>query len=354
MEEYMKLPNDIPTQHEKEVKKRKTVLISLISLLGVLAVTSVVLLVVTVVKMKNEAEDIRQKELAAAQLTKAAQATQTAAKETPVPTKDPGKTATEPAKATDTPVPKATDTPVPKATDTPVPTATPTQVIVAVATATPTPNVDRGPTVMLDPGHGGSDGGCAYWVKTESPDGSVSYSERRDGNGNKVWECDIVLAIGLKVREKLQASGVTVMMTREIDTYFDTPTNRMKYASASDIDALISIHLNSAPTKDDHSTHGTEIWYNSDYNENSGKLANLILEELLTLPDSKNRYAKNDSVEGNGLAIPKCSHPTCLVECEFLSYDAAFERLITDEYQDAVATCITNGILKFLDWAGIR
>ena len=352
----MKLPNDIPTQHEKQEKKRKTVLISLISLLGVLAVISVILLVVTVVKMKNEAAQIKAQEVT--ELTRAAQATAAAQKVTP----DPDKKVTEPAKATDTPTPKATDTPVPKATDTPVPTKEPTKEPTAAPTAEPTasavatvtPDPNRGPTVMLDPGHGGSDGGCAYWEKTINEDGKAVYHEKRDGNGNKVWECDIVLAIGLKVREKLQASGVTVLMTREIDTYFDTPTNRMKYASQSDIDAFVSIHLNSAPTKDDHSTHGTEIWYNSDYNVNSGKLANLILEELLKLPDSKNRYAKNDSVEGNELAIPKCSHPTCLVECEFLSADGVFEKLITEEYQDQVAEGITNGILKYLDWAGIR
>lgn len=54
------------------------------------------------------------------------------------------------------------------------------------------------PTVYLDPGHGGTDEGCA-----------------REG----VLEKDLNLAIALLVRDQLDEQGYRVIMSRETDTY---------------------------------------------------------------------------------------------------------------------------------------
>ena len=105
----------------------------------------------------------------------------------------------------------------------------------------------------------------------------------------------------------------------------------------------------------DTTTSGTEVWYNTAANEDSGMLAKYVVEETLAQTGSKLRGKIDERAKwpNDGLAIPKCIHPTCLLECEFISSTDSFNKLITDEYQDLVATGITNGIVKFLKYKGI-
>jgi N-acetylmuramoyl-L-alanine amidase len=80
-------------------------------------------------------------------------------------------------------------------------------------------------TVIIDPGHGGEDTGAI-------------------GNNNK--EKDVVLEIGLKVREYLNkyVPEVNVIMTREKDVA--VPLNeRAHIANENDADLFVSIHANS-------------------------------------------------------------------------------------------------------------
>lgn len=62
----------------------------------------------------------------------------------------------------------------------------------------------EGITVILDPGHGGQDGGAQYPVKVLYPD---------------VAEKDIVLSLSLKVRDQLEQLGADVVMLRETDVW---------------------------------------------------------------------------------------------------------------------------------------
>lgn len=333
----MKLPGHMATDQEKKEKKKKILIISLCSSVAALAIVSIILLCVAINKRVREAE-LR-----------------------PQPTSDVQvKTVTQAPKATNTPTPTptsraskwnglgvATPTPTPeiKPTDTPTPTAVPT----------------RGPTVMIDPGHGGNDGGTS------------GYRDERREDGSHYWECDIVLDIGLKVREKLEALGITVIMTRDEDFFPGTPTERVVFSCTQDIDCLVSIHLNSAPDSTGTDITGTETWYctsitkdvkarleevltseeyesyTNDLLEKREKLASFIQNAVISKTGSKDRYIKPT----DDLALVKSIYPSCLVECEFLSADEIFPKLISDEYQDLVAEGITNGIVKYLDWAGV-
>jgi N-acetylmuramoyl-L-alanine amidase len=81
------------------------------------------------------------------------------------------------------------------------------------------------PLVVIDPGHGGPDSGAV------SPDG---YPEKT-----------IVLAIGKKVRDKLDGSGhFKVLMTRDTDV-FVTLKGRVDFAEQHGADLLVSIHADS-------------------------------------------------------------------------------------------------------------
>src|SRR5437870_177547 len=98
------------------------------------------------------------------------------------------------------------------------------------------PNVGNIQTVVLDPGHGGSD------------KGQVS----RYG-----CEKDFALDVARKVRPLLQSKGVRVIMTREGD-YFVPLEVRAKIANAARNSIFISIHFNA--TNDDPNATGFEIF----------------------------------------------------------------------------------------------
>ena len=137
--------------------------------------------------------------------------------------------------------------------------------------------------VVLDPGHGGTDGGAV---------------------GNGLQEKDLNLKIAKYCKEELeQYSGVTVYMTREDDRYLGDRigdaasdiANRVNKAKEWGADLLVSIHINSGGGQ------GVEVYYpNSNYNATIGKdgedSAQKILDELLKL-GLKNRGIKIRSTE---------------------------------------------------------
>jgi N-acetylmuramoyl-L-alanine amidase len=88
-----------------------------------------------------------------------------------------------------------------------------------------TPVPDRGPIiVMIDPGHGGVDPGA---VK------------------NKIYEKDIVLAIGKKLRDELnKVPGIKAYMTRDRDIFVRL-SDRVKKAQQKGADLFISLHADS-------------------------------------------------------------------------------------------------------------
>lgn len=80
-------------------------------------------------------------------------------------------------------------------------------------------------TVMLDPGHGGTDTGC---------------------RAGKVLEKTITLEITRQVGALLEAKGHRVVLTRESDQATVTLDERTTLAAAHPIDAFVSIHVNAA------------------------------------------------------------------------------------------------------------
>ena len=108
----------------------------------------------------------------------------------------------------------------------------------------PLPRVTRArgsnpPLVVIDPGHGGRDGGAAS-PHLASP------------------EKTITLALGLAMRDALAATGrVRVAMTREDDRYLELE-QRYQIARRLDADLFISVHADAAPAND--AAHGATIY----------------------------------------------------------------------------------------------
>ena len=118
--------------------------------------------------------------------------------------------------------------------------------------------------VYIDPGHGGTDPGAS---------------------GNGIVEKTLVLNVALKLKEKLEANGIKVIMSRTSDVYVSLE-DRSKGANNAKPDLFISIHINSAGAT---SASGIETYY---YKSIDKPLAQSIQSSLISYTGAVNRGAK--------------------------------------------------------------
>ncbi len=190
-----------------------------------------------------------------------------------------------------------------------------------------------GLTILVDPGHGGYDGGAKC----------------RDSG---TWEKELNLAVSLKLRDALALRGAQVVLTRDADVDLCTPDrpatltkkrqdmqNRIAIAQQSGIDLLLSIHMNEYRVR---SESGPQVFYRAG-NEGGRLLAGCLQEALITrLTPKKQRTAM-----AGDYFILQLEAPSALVECGFIS-NAEEERLLRSaDYQTRLAEAIAEGVVLF-------
>lgn len=200
-------------------------------------------------------------------------------------------------------------------------------------------------TVVIDPGHGGFDGGAVA----------------KDGTSEK----NINLAVALELREILKEYPVKVIMTREKDESLDAGAESVKGRKQSDLkkrkeiieeakaNLTISIHLNSYTS--DESVYGAQVFYPKEeqkrtdeetYVKISKEYAQSVQKSLESnISDGRERKAmeKNDTY-----LFKNIKTPMILVECGFLSNLEECNKLKKAEYQGLLAKSIWEGINNIL------
>ena len=187
-----------------------------------------------------------------------------------------------------------------------------------------------GATVMIDPGHGGADGGAV---------------------SGSILEKDLNLDIARRVSRKLPGSGRTATLSRENDTDLsrfsrslaDPITRdldgRVQLAAARDANVLVSIHANHVR---ENYVRGPIVYYRT-ASRRSLELANYIQSELNALDPSRGHRPR----EAGFYLLRNFGGPAVLVEVGFLSNPSDRERLAQSEYRERFARAIGGGILKF-------
>ena len=191
-----------------------------------------------------------------------------------------------------------------------------------------------GKTIVIDPGHGGPDGGAVGKDQTE--------------------EKDIALVVSKKIRDFLQQAGALVYLTRETDTDLaDEGTkglsrrksedirNRLKFIHDKNADFFITIHLNAIPST---VWSGAQTFYYPKFDE-SRHLAQMIQAEIIRNLENTTRAP----LAINGIYLLKYAEvPGSLVEIGFLSNEEEREQLKNEEYQQQMAASIYEGILRYV------
>ncbi len=105
------------------------------------------------------------------------------------------------------------------------------------------------PIVVIDPGHGGPDRGMRGPMRGRW----------------KVYEADLTLQIGRKLRDALRQSGVEVIMTRAKDTLIAL-ADRGRMANVNNASLFLSVHINAANRRwrDPAGARGFETYFLSE------------------------------------------------------------------------------------------
>ena len=175
--------------------------------------------------------------------------------------------------------------------------------------------------IVIDPGHGGIDGGCVF-----------------DG----VLEKDINMQIANDVAKNLRNMGYKVKLVRAGDSYIEK-ADRVEQANLENALLYVSIHQNSCEIS---SVSGIETWYGeNDLADESRRLAQLVQQETISATGAVCRELVSDD---EMCVINKSNMPSCLIETGFLSNKAEREKLCTEEYRGQVAEGIAKGIDMYL------
>jgi N-acetylmuramoyl-L-alanine amidase len=177
-----------------------------------------------------------------------------------------------------------------------------------------------GKTILIDPGHGGSDPGAI---------------------SGGVEEKTVILNVSLLLRSKLEALGATVDMTRDSDQTL-TLQERLDASNRICPDVFIAVHGNSVAKSQ---IRGIETYY---FDSRDQKLAELVLDtvSLKLKEQARWSHARNLFVlDGNDV-------PATLVEIGYLTNPTTRALLNTPAYQDKVASALTDSLVAYLADSG--
>ncbi len=168
-------------------------------------------------------------------------------------------------------------------------------------------------TVIIDAGHGGRDGGCAW---------------------NGLVEKKLCLDTVLRLERLLNAKGLRTVMTRRSDTFLDLG-DRARLANRYSRAVFVSVHFNASKIR---SRSGMEVFYRS----SKGKaLAASILRKM----DNNLKGVNRGISRNNFKVLTDTLMPAVLIECAYLSNITEARRCASSAYRQELAISIASGIL---------
>jgi N-acetylmuramoyl-L-alanine amidase len=219
-------------------------------------------------------------------------------------------------------------------------------------------------TVVIDPGHGGKDHGAR-------------------GRGG-LLEKDVTLSIALKLKERLEAAGVRVILTRSDDSFVSLRgrtviANRAKNGAPADL--FISIHTNSHASS---SVEGFEAYYVSDAIDPGAEATAALENAVVSLEDTdgpegalvanilwdlqyaefiadsselafitQEEFGKRLETRDRGvrqarfIVLSGVAMPSVLVEVGFISNRSEEARLKTEDFKNKCAECLGAAVTVF-------
>lgn len=197
-------------------------------------------------------------------------------------------------------------------------------------------------TVILDPGHGGKDPGATNSIGKEA---------------------EYNLKVAGRIREKLEAKGFRVVMTRTNDKFLSLQ-ERVDLANAIDENAIfVSIHFNSggshargietftlSPPGVAHYGRGVVPSDNQQKTGNQNDSANIALATAVhgTILRRLEKYTLDRGIKRARFSVLSgVKHPAILLEGGFMSHQYEARLIDNDAYQNTIAIGVVEAIAKY-------
>lgn len=193
------------------------------------------------------------------------------------------------------------------------------------------------PTVIIDAGHGGEDGGAV--------------------GVNGCFEKDINLNISKTLSEMLKCFRINVIMTRTEDILlYDRNADYMGHKKSLDLKArlnvakehpdaiFVSIHMNTFPQE---KYNGLQVYYTKN-NPQSKLLAKEIRDSVRTHLQPENKR-ETKAADSSIYLLNRAPSTAVLVECGFLSNTEECNKLSSEEYQKQLAFTLLLSIINYFN-----
>ncbi len=200
--------------------------------------------------------------------------------------------------------------------------------------ALPAPAFAGGPlageTIVVDPGHGGIDGGATAGGRVE-----------------KV----VTLRIGLDLSALLRGAGARVVLTRSSDRFISL-ADRVAIADAAGGDAFISIHANALG---DPGYSGLTTFYGASSGFVTGvrrtpslvATSHTLANDVQAATQARTGEVDRGVQPADYYVLGNSHMPTVLVETGFITNPTEGQRLTSPAYQEALAAGIAGGLARF-------
>ena len=189
------------------------------------------------------------------------------------------------------------------------------------------------PKIILDPGHGGEDGGAVSSDGTRESMINLAVSSRTDSLlGLFGWSCVLT-----RTGEDLEYPPSAITVKKRKQAYLE---RRVNLVDATPNAVLISIHQNKYPAE---GPRGAQVLYRDE--AESIRLAGLVQDRLSAClgADMRSSIPISDSI----YLMRKVHCPAILIECGFLSNPEESRLLCSEAYQTKLALCIACACAEY-------
>jgi N-acetylmuramoyl-L-alanine amidase len=207
--------------------------------------------------------------------------------------------------------------------------------------------------VVVDPGHQRTGDPAKEPI---GPGSSTLKAKAVSGTSGVVTglrESELVLAVGLRLRDALQARGVKVIMTRTTHDVNISNIERTELANQAGADLYIRVHADGAANS---TANGIHVLYpaviqgwTDDIAAPSKRAAELAQAELIKATGAADRGidARSDMVGFNWSDVP-----VIIPEIGFMTNPDEDRRLSDPAYQAKIALALAEGAMRFLKEGG--
>lgn len=196
-------------------------------------------------------------------------------------------------------------------------------------------------TIIIDPGHGGIDGGTS------------------DSFG--LLEKHINLEVSLKLRNRLRNKNFRVIMTRNQDVSLENKSHLNTSRYRKDLDArkkiinnsngqiFVSMHVNADPISE--KTRGVEIFYypTSKEGEDLARAIADAINRIVYKQFLNEQHVKAKVIGEDYYVLRETKIPGVLIEMGYITNATDRKLLKNEKYKNKMAIAIENGIRKYLE-----